>query len=82
MILGMDWFAKYKGTIDCAQKAIKLILKDGTELNYAAEAPVTGKEAVNRVVLNQMEVSAAEEIRVIREFSDVFPKELPGMPPD
>jgi hypothetical protein len=27
-------------------------------------------------------VTALEEIRVVREYPNVFPEELPGMPPD
>jgi hypothetical protein len=29
-----------------------------------------------------MKVTALEEILVVQEYLDVFPKELPGMPPD
>ena len=47
VIHGMDWLTKYKGIIDCARKVIKLTLKDGTQLEYVADAPVTSKEAVN-----------------------------------
>jgi hypothetical protein len=32
--------------------------------------------------LNQTKVTTLEEIRVVQEYLDVFPKELPGMPPD
>jgi hypothetical protein len=33
-------------------------------------------------VLNQTKAIALEDIRVVREYPDVFPAELPGMPPD
>jgi hypothetical protein len=33
-------------------------------------------------MLNQMKVTTSEEIKVVQEYLDVFPKELPGMPPD
>jgi hypothetical protein len=33
-------------------------------------------------MLNQTKVTALKEIRVVQEYSDVFPKELLGMPPD
>jgi hypothetical protein len=32
--------------------------------------------------LNQTKAIALEDIRVVQDFPDVFPKELPGMPPD
>jgi hypothetical protein len=33
-------------------------------------------------MLSQMKVTALEEILVVQEYLDVFPEELPGMPPD
>jgi hypothetical protein len=32
-------------------------------------------------VLNQVKGTSLDEIRIVREFPDVFPEELPGMPP-
>jgi hypothetical protein len=32
--------------------------------------------------LNHTKVIALEDIRVVQDFPDVFPEELPGMPPD
>jgi len=32
--------------------------------------------------LHQMEARPTDGIRVVSEFSDVFPDDLPGMPPD
>jgi hypothetical protein len=29
-----------------------------------------------------MEAKSIEDVLVVREYPDVFPKELPGMPPD
>jgi hypothetical protein len=34
------------------------------------------------VKLNQLDVSQGPMITVVNEFPDVFPEELPGMPPD
>ncbi|KAM1798221.1 hypothetical protein ACFX12_032316 [Malus domestica] len=34
------------------------------------------------VVLNDDAPSSVEDVRVVRYFSDVFPKDLPGLPPD
>jgi hypothetical protein len=33
-------------------------------------------------MLSQMKVTALKEILVVQEYPDVFPEELPGMPPD
>jgi hypothetical protein len=32
--------------------------------------------------LNQTKAIALEDIRLVQDYPDVFPEELPGMPPD
>jgi hypothetical protein len=82
IILGMDWLSKHKVLIDCAKKSIKLTTLDGKELEFVEELVVTAKGVANRVKVNQMDASQGPEVPVVSEFPDVFPKELPGMPPD
>jgi hypothetical protein len=36
----------------------------------------------NSRTVNSVEGKALEDIRVVSEFLDVFPEDLPGMPPD
>jgi hypothetical protein len=40
------------------------------------------KAASNRIVLNHLDAISTLDIRSVSEFLDVFPEELPGMPPD
>jgi hypothetical protein len=82
IILGMDWLGKHKVLIDCARKSVKLTTPDGKELEFIAEPVVTAKGIANRVKLNQLDASQGSEVPVVNEFPDVFPEELPGMPPN
>jgi hypothetical protein len=82
VILGMDWLSKHKVLIDCAKKYVKLTTLDGKELEFVAEPVVTAKGVANRVKVNQLDASQGSNVPVVDEFPDVFPKELPGMPPD
>jgi hypothetical protein len=82
IILGMDWLSKHKVPIDCAKKSIKLTTPDGKELEFVAELVVTAKGVANRAKVNQLDASQGSEVPVVSEFLDVFPEELPGMPPD
>jgi hypothetical protein len=82
VILGIDWLNKYKGMINCANKAMRLTTSGGKEVEYVAENLVTDKAASNRIVLNHLDAASTLDIRTVSEFSDVFPEELPGMPPD
>jgi hypothetical protein len=68
--------------IDCAKKSVKLTTLDGKELEFIAESMVTAKGVANRVKLNQVDASQGSEVPVVNEFPDVYPEELPGMPPD
>jgi hypothetical protein len=78
----MDWLSKHNEMIDCAKKAVRLKHSNGEELEYVAENLVTDKVASNRIVLNHLDAALTLDIRTISEFSDVFPEELSGMPPN
>jgi hypothetical protein len=82
LILGIDWLSKYKVLIDCAKKSIKLTTPEGKEMEFVVEPVVTTKGVANRAKVNQLDASQGFEVPVDNEFPDVFPKELPGMPPD
>jgi hypothetical protein len=59
-----------------------LTTPDGKELVFVAEPVVTAKGIVSRAKVNQLDASQELEVPVVNKFPDVFPKELPGMPPD
>jgi hypothetical protein len=76
IILGMDWLSKYDRVIQCARKAVRLTKKDGTTVEFVAMV-----QPYQDSMLNQTKAVALEDIRVVQEYRDVFPEELPGMPP-
>jgi hypothetical protein len=82
VILGMDWLGKHKVLIDCAKKSVKLTTLDRKDLEFVAEPVVTAKGIANHSEINQLDASQSSEVPVVNEFPDVFPEELPGMPPD
>jgi hypothetical protein len=82
VILGMDWLSKHNGLIDCAKKAVRLTPSSGKELEYVAENLVADKAASSRIVLNHLDAVSTLDIGTVSEYLDVFPEELPGMPPD
>jgi hypothetical protein len=82
VILGTDWLGKHKVLIDCTKKSIKWTTLDGKELEFIVEPVVTAKGIVDHAKINQLGASQGSEVLVVNEFPDVFPEELPGMPPD
>nr|CAE05256.2 OSJNBb0115I09.18 [Oryza sativa Japonica Group] len=73
VILGMNWLAQFQGVVDCARRTVTLYR--GPEQPVVFFAPPT---SVSSSELHQIGLS---EIPIVREFGDVFPEELPGMPP-
>jgi hypothetical protein len=74
--------SKHKVLIDYAKKSVKLTTPDGKELEFVAETVVTTKGVTNHAKVNQFDASQRPEVPVVSEIPHVFPKELPGMPPD
>jgi hypothetical protein len=62
--------------------SVKLTTPDGKELEFITEPVVTAKGVANHAKVNQLDASQGSEVPVVNEFSDVFPEDLPGMPPD
>jgi hypothetical protein len=77
IILEMDWLKKYNRVIHCAKHVVQLIGANGTKVEFVA-TPSTKLS----VSLNRTKAIPMEEIRVVRDFPDVFPDDLPGMPLD
>jgi hypothetical protein len=74
--------SKYKVLLNCIKKSVKLTTLEGNEIEFIAEPVVTAKGVANRAKVNQLDASQGSEVPMVNEFPDVFPEELPGMPPD
>ncbi|KAK1646326.1 hypothetical protein QYE76_064131 [Lolium multiflorum] len=77
VILGMNWMVKYKGHIDCVRRAITLTAEDGEVVEHVATMP-SSKALCKKSVASP----ALHEVPIACEYPEVFPDELPGMPPD
>jgi hypothetical protein len=52
-------------------------MEDGTIVQFSAAIPA---EQVS--LLNKVQETSLDDIGIVWEYPDVFPEELPGMPPD
>jgi hypothetical protein len=68
--------------INFTKKSVKMTTPEGKEMEFIAEPVVTAKGVANCAKVNQLDASQGSEVPVVNEFPDVFPEELPGMPPD
>ncbi|WVZ96997.1 hypothetical protein U9M48_042568 [Paspalum notatum var. saurae] len=78
IILGMNWLTKHDSVISCNTRQVELKHPPGQRvilhLNEKTSAQLC---SLNATVLPELGA-----IPVVCEFLDVFPEELPGMPPD
>ncbi|XP_074362273.1 uncharacterized protein LOC141702510, partial [Apium graveolens] len=97
VILGMDWLSQHKANTDCKKKKVLTYSEDNRRIVYqgrkqdknffsileAKRLLRQGCEAyLVHVVDIEKRVPGLEEIPVVNEFSNVFPDEFPGLPPD
>jgi hypothetical protein len=78
LILGMSWLRKAKAIIQCGRGTVKLTSPKG-EIFLVQIAVTTSSK---RVMFFIAEEFVSDNICVVRDFLDVFPEELPGMPPE
>nr|GEV28146.1 hypothetical protein [Tanacetum cinerariifolium] len=69
VVIGMDWLSKYHAKIICDEKVVHILIEDETLIIRA------------QVMEKKSDEKRLENIPVVREFPDVFPEELPGLPP-
>ncbi|GJY28738.1 putative reverse transcriptase domain-containing protein [Tanacetum coccineum] len=71
VIIGMDWLSRYHAVINCAEKIILF----AERMSYLL-AHVTTKKAEDK-----SEEKRLKDVPIVRDFPEVFPEDLPGIPP-
>jgi hypothetical protein len=78
LILGMSWLRKAKAVIHCARGTLELTSTKGERFKVMITITPSTRPTIYLVDGKFV----GRNIRVVREFLDALPKELPGMPPD
>ncbi|GJW00415.1 putative nucleotidyltransferase, ribonuclease H [Tanacetum coccineum] len=98
VILGMDWLASHRATIDCYARTVIFGNVRQPEFVYHGSSPLKSVKLISAmkartlishgcqgflasVMDTSLESPNIENLSVVREFADVFPDELPGLPP-
>ncbi|WVZ97932.1 hypothetical protein U9M48_043432 [Paspalum notatum var. saurae] len=81
VILGMEWLKQHNAMIDVGSRTVQLRSSSGTDVIIHVPLHKHVSPTVN-VVETQTEAQALAKIPVACEYPDVFPEELPGLPPD
>jgi hypothetical protein len=78
VILGMNWLAQNKAIINADQRIIQLSHgQEEVKLSIPVSVPVKVSGQVFEAVVQEIQY-----ISVVCEFPDVFPEDLPGLPPE
>ncbi|GJS29005.1 putative reverse transcriptase domain-containing protein [Tanacetum coccineum] len=67
VVIGMDWLSKYHARIICDEKVVHI--------------PIKGETLIIREMEKKSYEKRQEDIPVVREFPEVFPEDLSGLPP-
>src|SRR4051795_13344438 len=78
----MDWLKFHDAALYCGTKSVQLFHPSSGIVNHTAR--VTRNAETQIFMMNALNVSplkGIENVPVVRDFPDVFPEELPGIPP-
>ncbi|GKC83593.1 putative reverse transcriptase domain-containing protein, partial [Tanacetum coccineum] len=78
VIVGMDWLSYHRGVIDCYEKIVRIPLPNGKILEVHGERPEKGPGSLACINADEKKL---DDIRVVRDFPEVFPDNLSGLPP-
>ena len=78
VIVGMDWMSVVNASILCSEKVVRIPLASGEVLEVQGEQSESCEKSLMSVTGKEVSLSS---VPVVREFQDVFPEDLPGLPP-
>jgi hypothetical protein len=98
VILGMDWLSPYHASVDCYSKRVTFHIPNQSEFHFEgikeASLPLISAMRAYRLLRkgfhdylayvfnSKSELLELDRIREVKEFPDVFPEDLPRLPPD
>ncbi|GJW71131.1 hypothetical protein Tco_0128048 [Tanacetum coccineum] len=73
----MDWLAYHRALIDCYEKIVRIPLPNGKILEVQGERPEKDLRSLACIKADEKKL---DDIRVVRDFPEVFPDDLLGLP--
>ncbi|GJX39024.1 hypothetical protein Tco_0252327 [Tanacetum coccineum] len=78
VIVGINWLSKRKFVIVCHEKVVRIPLEGDEILRVHGERT---QEVVKTLMNAKIDEPRISDIPVVRDFTDVFPEDLLGLPP-
>nr|CAN61139.1 hypothetical protein VITISV_009489 [Vitis vinifera] len=98
VILGMDWLASYHASVNCFEKRVTFSIPGQPKFSFerkhvdrplcmisalrASSLLKKGCQGFLASVMSNESDLKLEDIPIVREYPDVFPEDLPGLPPE
>ncbi|GKA89372.1 putative reverse transcriptase domain-containing protein [Tanacetum coccineum] len=78
VIVGMDWLSQNKAVIVCNEKVVEILLEGSGILRVQGERTLGVAKSLMNAEVDEPKVG---DISIVRDFVDVFPEDLSGLPP-
>ncbi|GJR23973.1 putative reverse transcriptase domain-containing protein [Tanacetum coccineum] len=78
VIVGMDWLSYHRAVIVCYEKIVCIPLPNGEILEIHGERPEKDPKSLSCIKADEKRLN---DIRSVRDFPEVFPNDLTGLPP-
>ncbi|GJS78185.1 hypothetical protein Tco_0728066 [Tanacetum coccineum] len=74
----MDWLSYHRAVIVCYEKIVRIPLPNGEILEIHGERPEKDPKSLSCIKADEKRL---DDIRTVRDFPEVFPNDLTGLPP-
>ncbi|GKD17663.1 hypothetical protein Tco_1206821 [Tanacetum coccineum] len=78
-IISMDWLEKYQAVIVCAEKIVRIPW--GNETLIVRRCPIFLAHVTTKETEDKSKEKRLEDVPIVRDFPEVFPEDLVGIPP-
>ncbi|GJX18144.1 putative reverse transcriptase domain-containing protein [Tanacetum coccineum] len=80
VIVGMDWMAEHRAEVVCYEKYIRVPYRNDMLIIQGERSRIKSE---SRLEEEKTKISERriEDVPVVKDFSEVFPEDLPGLPP-
>ncbi|GJU50163.1 putative reverse transcriptase domain-containing protein [Tanacetum coccineum] len=79
VIIGMDWLANHHAVIVCDENIVRIPY--GDEVLIVQGCPIFLAQVTKNEIEDKSEEKRLEDVPTVRDFLEVFPKDLHGLPP-
>ena len=92
-ILGMDWLSTHHAVLECFNKVVILSISGKPMIRYQGDRSAVSPCLISALTVRKLLAKGCQgilayalgikmmKVQVVNDFLDVFPEELPGLPP-